>query len=77
MGVASSVVSVAEGANTTAETTGETTPGRTAPSSVVEVGLPVQSLIVTYPVWIANFPPGWVVDKHRGWLNHLVEKKAM
>ena len=59
-GTASSAVDVAPGANVTGETpaesVGEAGPGPTAPSSEVRVGLPVLSLIVTYPVWIGNFP---------------------
>ena len=72
---------MAQGANTTAETTSEPTvevsDGLTAPSSAVEVGLPVESLIVIYPGWIAYFPPGCGRDKACGSLNHPAEKKVM
>ena len=33
--------------------------------------------MVSYPIWIANFPQGCGVDKPRGWLKHLVENKAL
>ena len=81
LGTASAGVAVAQGADTTAdtpaETTGEVAPGPTAPFSAVEVDLPVESPIVTSPVWIDNFPPGCGVNKLRGWLNRLVNDKEM
>ena len=76
VGPTSSAVAVGPGANvpveTPAETAGETGAScpPTAPSRRVRVGMPVESLIVTDPVWIANFPLGCGVNKPRGWHNH-------